>query len=469
MPTNQTISQLQSTDRETFFHPSTHASDHAHGKIPVNIIQSGNGIYIKNQQGTELLDAFAGLYCVNVGYGRTEIAEAIYEQAKKLAYYHTYVGHSNEAIIELSRRIINWAPDGMRKVYYGLSGSDANETQIKLVRYYQNILGNKSKKKIISRDRGYHGSSIAAGSLTGLNLFHQAFDLPIDSILHTLAPHYYWNAEDGMSETEFSQHCADELEKMILMEGPETVGAFIGEPVMGTGGLIPPPEGYWDAVQKVLRKYEVLLIADEVVCGFGRVGTPFGSHLYDIRPDLITIAKGLTSAYLPLSGVIVGERVWEVIERGSEELGPMGHGWTYSGHPLGAAAALANLDILEREKLTENACDTGSYLQEQFTKSFEPHPLVGEVRGVGLLVALEFVQEKSKKLRFDSNWKVGAKVSSACLEQNLIARAMPNGDILGFAPPLSITRTEVDDIIKRTAKALNSVTDLLTKEYSWKG
>ena len=469
MSTKQTIAQLQSTDRDTVFHPSTHASNHAHGKVPVNIIQSGNGIYIKNQQGTELLDAFAGLYCVNVGYGRTEIADAIYEQAKKLAYCHTYVGHSNEAIIELSRRIIDWAPDGMRKVYYGLSGSDANETQIKLVRYYQNILGNKSKKKIISRDRGYHGSSIAAGSLTGLNLFHQAFDLPIDGILHTLAPYFYWNAEDSMSETEFSQHCADELEKMILAEGPETVGAFIGEPVMGTGGLIPPPEGYWDAVQKVLSKYEVLLIADEVVCGFGRVGAPFGSHLYGIRPDLITIAKGLTSAYLPLSGVIVGERVWKVIERGSEELGPMGHGWTYSGHPLGAAAGLANLDILEQEKLTENARDTGSYLQVQFKTSFEDHPLVGEVRGVGLLLALEFVADKSKKLRFDASWKVGSKVSAACLQQNLIARAMPDGDILGFAPPLSITKKEVDEIVTRTTKALNSVADKLTKEYSWKG
>jgi L-2,4-diaminobutyrate transaminase len=469
MSIKQTIAQLQSTDRDTVFHPSTHASEHAHGKLPVSIIKSGNGIYIKNQHDTELLDAFAGLYCVNVGYGRTEIADAIYEQAKKLAYYHTYVGHSNEAIIELSRRIIDWAPDGMRKVYYGLSGSDANETQIKLVRYYQNILGNKSKKKIISRDREYHDSSIAAGSLTGLNLFHQAFDLPIDGILHTLAPYFYWNAEDSMSETEFSQHCADELEKMILAEGPETVGAFIGEPVMGTGGLIPPPEGYWDAVQKVLSKYEVLLIADEVVCGFGRVGAPFGSHLYGIRPDLITIAKGLTSAYLPLSGVIVGERVWKVIERGSEELGPMGHGWTYSGHPLGAAAGLANLDILEQEKLTENARDTGSYLQVQFKTSFEDHPLVGEVRGVGLLLALEFVADKSKKLRFDASWKVGAKVSAACLEQNLIARAMPDGDILGFAPPLSITKKEVDDIVTRTTKALNSVADQLTKGYSWKG
>lgn len=311
--------------------------------------------------------------------------------------------------------------------------------------------------------------ALPQASLTGLNLFHQAFDLPIDGILHTLAPYFYWNAEDSMSETEFSQHCADELEKMILAEGPETVGAFIGEPVMGTGGLIPPPEGYWDAVQKVLSKYEVLLIADEVVCGFGRVGAPFGSHLYGIRPDLITIAKGLTSAYLPLSGVIVGERVWKVIERGSEELGPMGHGWTYSGHPLGAAAGLANLDILEQEKLTENARDTGSYLQVQFKTSFEDHPLVGEVRGVGLLLALEFVADKSKKLRFDASWKVGAKVSAACLEQNLIARAMPDGDILGFAPPLSITKKEVDEIVTRTTKALNSVADKLTKEYSWKG
>lgn len=467
MSTNRTIEQLQSADRSTVFHPSTHASDHTHGKVPVNIIQSGNGIYIRNQDGTEFLDGFAGLYCVNVGYGRTEIADAIYEQAKKLAYYHTYVGHSNEAIIELSQRIIDWAPDGMRKVYYGLSGSDANETQIKLVRYYQNILGNKAKKKIISRDRGYHGSSIAAGSLTGLNLFHQAFDLPIDGILHTMAPHHYWNAEAGMSEKEFSQYCADELEKMILAEGPETVGAFIGEPVMGTGGLIPPPEGYWDAVQKVLNKYDVLLIADEVVCGFGRIGTPFGSHLYGMRPDLITIAKGLTSAYLPLSGVIVGEKVWKVIERGSEELGPMGHGWTYSGHPLGAAAGLANLDILERENLTENARDTGAYLQQQFHKTFDDHLLVGEVRGVSLMAALEFVADKKQQLRFDAAWKVGPKISAACLEQKLIARAMPNGDILGFAPPLTISKAEVDDVVQRTLTALNNVADQLTKEYSW--
>ena len=469
MTANQTIEQLQNIDRNTLFHPSTHASDHAHGNTPVNIIESGSGIYIKNQHGTELLDGFAGLYCVNVGYGRSEIAEAIYQQALKLAYYHTYVGHSNQAVIELSKRVIDWAPDGMSKVYYGLSGSDANETQIKLVRYFHNILGYKQKKKIISRQRGYHGSGIGSGSLTGLPLYHKAFDLPMETILHTITPHHYWNAEAGMSETEFSGYCADELEKMILAEGAETIGAFIGEPVMGTGGIIPPPEGYWDAIQKVLNKYEILLIADEVICGFGRLGAPFGSHLYGIRPDLITIAKGLTSAYAPLSGVIVGERVWNVIEQGSEELGPIGHGWTYSGHPLGAAAGLANLDILERENLTENARESGAYLQSQFHHAFDNHPLVGEVRGAGLLCALEFVADKSKKTRFYADWKIGAKVSAACLEQKLIARALPHGDILGFAPPLTITKTEVDEIVRRTTAALNSVADQLTKEFSWRG
>ncbi len=468
MPAKHIIEQLQSIDRNTVFHPSTHASDHIHGKVPVKIIQGGSGIYIRNLDGTELLDGFAGLYCVNVGYGRTEIAEAIYEQARQLAYYHTYVGHSNEALIKLSQRVLQWAPDGMSKVYYGLSGSDANETQIKLVRYYQNILGNKGKKKIISRWRGYHGSGIASGSLTGLPLYHQAFDLPMDTILHTMTPHHYWNAEAGMSEAEFSRHCAGELEKLILAEGPETVGAFIGEPVMGTGGIIPPPEGYWGTIQAVLEKYDVLLIADEVVCAFGRVGMPFGSHLYGMRPDLITIAKGLTSAYAPLSGVIVSERVWKVIERGSEELGPMGHGWTYSGHPIGAAASLANLDILERENLTENARDTGEYFLQRLHEAFDDHPLVGEVRGVGLLAALEFVADKTTKSRFDSGWKVGARVSAACLKQNLIARAMPHGDILGFAPPLTITKAEVDEIVRRTAVAVNSVSDDLTREYSWR-
>nr|5KR6_A Chain A, 4-aminobutyrate transaminase [Pseudomonas]5KR6_B Chain B, 4-aminobutyrate transaminase [Pseudomonas] len=452
---------LLEMDRAHFFHPSTHLRDHASGELPGRIITGGKGIRIQDSEGREYIDAFAGLYCVNVGYGRTEIADAIYEQAKELAYYHTYVGHSNEPIIELSERIIReWAPAGMSKVYYGMSGSDANETQIKLVWYYNNVLGRPQKKKIISRQRGYHGSGIMTGSLTGLPAFHNHFDLPLEPIRHTTCPHYY-RAPAGMSEAEFSRHCADELEKMILAEGPDTVAAFIGEPVMGTGGIVPPPEGYWEAIQAVLNKYDILLIADEVVCGFGRTGSMFGSHHYGMKPDLITVAKGLTSAYAPLSGVIVGEKVWKVLEQGSDQYGPIGHGWTYSGHPICAAAALANLDIIERENLTGNAADTGAYFQQRMRETFGDHPLVGEVRGVGLMAALEFVADKDKRTRFDPSLKVGPRVSAACLEDGMIARAMPHGDILGFAPPLVITRAEVDEIVDIAKQAVDAVADEL--------
>ncbi len=240
---NHELDRLLTSDRAHFFHPSTHAHDHAHGKLPGRVITGGEGLRVRDHEGRELIDAFAGLYCVNIGYGRAEVAEAIYEQAKTLAYYHTYAGHSNEAAVELSERIIAWAPVGMKKVYYGLSGSDGNETQVKLVRYYNNVLGRPEKKKIISRHRGYHGSGIVTGSLTGLPLFHQAFDLPIEGVLHTTCPHWYRHAPEDMDEPGFSQFCADRLEEMIVSEDPGTVAAFIGEPVLGTGGIIPPPAG----------------------------------------------------------------------------------------------------------------------------------------------------------------------------------------------------------------------------------
>jgi L-2,4-diaminobutyrate transaminase len=295
------------------------------------------------------------------------------------------------------------------------------------------------------------------GSLTGLETFHKAFDLPREPVLHAACPHHYWNAKDGESEEEFAQRCADELEQMILAEGPDTVAAFIGEPVMGTGGIIPPPAGYWPAVQAVLEKYDILLIADEVVTAFGRTGQYFGSHTYGIKPDLITIAKGLTSAYLPLSGVIVGDRVWQVLEQGTNDLGPIGHGWTYSAHPVCAAAANANLDVVDREDLTGNARDVGAYFQQQLHEAFDDHPLVGEARGVGLMAALEFVADKTTKERFDPAKKVGPAVSAACLDEGLIARAMPHGDILGFAPPLVISRDQIDEMIAMTKRAVDRV------------
>lgn len=443
-------------DRAHFMHPSTHAHDHASGVLPGKIITGASGVHIRDHQGREYLDAFAGLYCVNIGYGRTEVAEAIYKQAKELAYYHTYVGHSSEAIIELSSRITDWAPAGMKKVYYGLSGSDANETQIKLVRYYNNVLGRPAKKKIISRQRGYHGSGIMTGSLTGLASFHQHFDLPAADIKHAACPHFY-KAPAGMDEATFVRHCADDLERLILAEGPDTVAAFIGEPVMGTGGIIVPPMDYWQAIQAVLDKYDILLIADEVVCAFGRLGDKTGSQRYGMKPDLMTTAKGLTSAYAPLSAVIVGERVWNVIDEASSRDGAMGHGWTYSGHPICAAAALANLDILERENLTTNAGDVGAYLNQQLRQTFEGHPLVGEVRGDGMLAALEFMADKDARTPFDPALKVGPKISAACLERGMIARAMPHGDILGFAPPLVLTHSQADEIVNIAKAAVDAV------------
>ena len=458
---------LEEMDRQSVMHPLTDLQAHASGANEPQIITGGQGIHIFDQNGRDLIDGFAALYCVNVGYGRTEIADAIYEQAKKLAYFHAYRGTSNEPLIRLSHRILSLAPANMSKVYYGMSGSDANETQIKIVWYYNNVLGRPNKKKIISRHRAYHGSTIMAGSLTGLDRFHKNFDLPLPGVLHTEAPHHYWGAEPGMSEREYARHCADALDAMIEAEGPDTVAAFIAEPVMGTGGIVPPPQDYWQLVQEVLNKHDVLLIADEVVCGFGRVGVQFGCDLYDIEPDLMTVAKGLTSAYLPLSGVIVGQRVWQVLETGSEKFGPFSHGYTYSGHALGAAAALANLDLIEREGLVENAATVGNFLRQRLHEAFDDHGMVGEVRGVGLLAAVEFVADRAKKTRFDETLAVGKRVTERCLEKGLIARAMPGGDTLGFAPPLVITSDEVEHVVEIAKSAVGEVADELVRDSAW--
>jgi len=455
-------------DRATIFHASTPLKNHRDGSLgSPRIIESAKGLRITDKNGVESLDAFAGLYCVNVGYGRSEIADAIYEQAQKLAYYHTYVGHSNEPLIELSKRVMDMAPAGMSKIYYGMSGSDANETNIKLVWHYWHVKGKPERKKIISRDRGYHGSGIMTGSMTGLPVFHKTFNLPMSDIKHTIAPHYYWGAEKGMSEQEFSQHCADKLEQQILEEGPETIAAFIGEPVLGTGGIVPPPAGYWAAIQAVLNKYEILLIVDEVVCAFGRLGTPFGCHMFDIKPDIITVAKGITSGYLPLSGSIVGDRVWAGLEEGTDKFGPIGHGWTYSGHALGAAAGVANLKIIEQENLISASAETGAYLQQQMHAAFDDHPLVGEYRGIGMLGGIEFVKNKSDKIRFSPDDKVGPRISAACLKNGMIARAMPHQDTLGFAPAMIATRDDIDEIVAIAKQSINDVMDELVKENIW--
>jgi L-2,4-diaminobutyrate transaminase len=447
---------LEQWDRENFFHPSTHLAQHARGESPTRVIKTAKGSHITDRDGNQLLDAFAGLYCVNVGYGRTEIAEAIAEQAHELAYYHSYVGHGTEASITLSKMILDRAPAGMSKVYFGLGGSDANETNVKLIWYYNNILGRPEKKKIISRWRGYHGSGLVTGSLTGLELFHKKFDLPLAQVVHTDAPYYYRRPDANMSEAEFTAHLVGELEALIEREGADTIAAFIGEPVLGTGGIVPPPEGYWAAVQEVLNKHDILLVADEVVTGFGRLGSMFGSDHYGMKPDLITIAKGLTSAYAPLSGSIVGDKMWKVLEQGTDENGPIGHGWTYSAHPIGAAAGIANLKLIDDLKLIENASDVGGYLNAQMKAALGDHPKVGDIRGEGMLCAVELVEDRDGRTQFDPARKVVPTIVGDMLKAGVIARAMPQGDIIGFAPPFCLTREEADKVVGATAEAIKA-------------
>jgi L-2,4-diaminobutyrate transaminase len=460
--TSATPTTLQDLDRATLLHPFTELKPFAAGEGSQPCITTGGeGIRIRDQHGHELIDAFAGIYCNLIGYGRREIADAMHEQALKLAYYPSFRGYSNEPAIRLGARLLGMAPGRMQRIQFGQSGSDANETQLKIVWYYNNVLGRSAKKKIISRWRGYHGSTVTAGSLTGLDSHHRAFDLPQGPVLHTMTPHYYWHAQQGMNEREFSRNCAAKLEGLILTEGPDTIAAFIGEPVLGTGGIIPPPEGYWEEIQLVLKRHDILLIADEVVCGFGRLGAPFGSQIYGIEPDLVTIGKGLTSGYQPLSGALVGEKVWEVLKQGSAIYGPFAHGYTFSAHPVCAAAALANLDIIEREQLTERAANVGRYLLERLKNTFEGRPYVAEVRGVGLLAAIEFAQDPKTRQRFEADRNVGRQLAAACLEEGVIVRALPHGDILGFAPPLIVTTDEVDDIVRRVARAVERVTKRL--------
>lgn len=458
------IKSIAELDRSSVLHPFTQLKEFTSGKVgDPTIVVGGKGIRIEDAQGRSYIDGFAGLYCVNIGYGRSEVAEAIARQAYKLAYYHTYAAHTTDELAILSDRLVKMAPGKMSKVFYGMSGSDANETQAKLVWYFNNLRGKPNKKKIISRERGYHGCSVLSGSMTGMTFYHDYMDLPLPHVAHTGVPHHYRGSNPGETENEFSTRRAFELDQLIERLGPDNVGAFIAEPVLGTGGIIPPPEGYWGAIQRVLKKHDVLLIADEVITGFGRTGSMFGSHQYGLEPDLVTVAKGLTSGYFPLSAAIVGEKVYKVLEDGADKVGAFSHGYTYSGHPIGAATANAVLDIIEKENLPGNAREVGAYFQARLKEKFAQLPIVGEVRGVGLMGAIEFVSDRHSKRQFDPSLKVGARISKAARDRGLIARPMPHGDILGFAPPLVTTRAEIDHIVSITETAVRSIMDELVR------
>lgn len=446
---------LSEIDRRNVMHPFSVLGAHE-ASGPRRMIVSGEGSTVTDDEGRTYLDAMAGLWCVNVGYGRVEIAEAVRVQARRLAYYHSFSSMATETPAVLAERLIALAPAGMSKVLYGNSGSDANDTQIKLVRLYNNLLGRPRKKKIISRMRGYHGVSLGSASLSGLEALHRPFDLPLPDVLHTRAPYRLWEAHPGEDDTAFSARLAAELEDLILAEGPDTVAAFIAEPVQAAGGVIVPPAGYFAAIQEVLNRHDVLLIADEVVSGFGRLGKWFGSELLGIAPDLMTVAKGLTSGYVPLSACIVSERVWRVLADESGDA-TFSHGYTYTSHPLAAAAALANLDVIERDGLIERAQSAGERLLSSLREAFSGHPLVGEVRGIGLVAAVELVAQTDPPGRFDPPGSAAARVAQKCLARGLIVRALPDGDSLAFSPPFVVEDDEIDHAVRVAREAVDAV------------
>ena len=449
------MKNLTQIDASSILHPATNADDFARNGS--KIIESGKGIYLRDQSGQDLIDAVAGLWCVNVGYGREELAEAMQKAAMELSYYHTFSGMSNRPQIELAERLLEKAPDGLSKVFFGTGGSDGNDSLIKIVWYINNIQNKPQKKKIISRWQAYHGTSLATASLTGLPSFHAAFDLPINNILHTESPDFFRHGLEGETELEFSARRAEQLEQMILREGADTVAAFIAEPVLGAGGVVPPPEGYFAAIQKVLKRYDILFIVDEVVCGYGRLGKWFGSEMYDLKPDMMTTAKALTSGYFPFSATFISDEIWQLLKQGSVKYGNFSHGYTYAGHPIGAAVAMANLDIIEKENLVDNAADVGAYFHQQLNQRFANDEFVAEVRGVGMIAAVQLVKDKTNKTFFDKSTKISAKVAQQCYENGLISRPLPSLDSMAFSPPLICTTQDIDNIIHIFDHSVRSV------------
>ncbi len=413
------------------------------------IITKADGVWLEDSDGERILDGMAGLWCVNVGYGRERLAKAAYDQMLELPYYNTFFKTATPSSIELAEKLAQLTPAGLNKVFYASSGSEANDTIARIVRRYWKILGEPKRVNIISRVNGYHGSTMASASLGGMKPMHEMDGLPLPGFHHVRQPYWYGEG-DGLSPEDLGKAAAKSIEDKILELGADTVAAFIGEPIQGAGGVIIPPAGYWSEVQRICKQYDILLIADEVICGFGRTGEWFGSDLLDIKPDIMTLAKGLTSGYLPLSAVMVGERVTEALwEKGGE----FNHGFTYSGHPVPCAVALENIAIIEEENLVERVReDTGPYLQERLA-TLEELPLVGEVRGVGLLGAVELVANKQTHERFAPEGRAGTLCRDYCVKQNVVSRAVR--DTMVISPPLIITKPEIDELVARIGKAID--------------
>ncbi len=443
---------LSDLDIKVQLHPYTNAAEHT--SIGPCIIERGEGIYVYDTEGNRYIEGMSGLWSVAVGFSEPRLRAAIQKQMDHLPYYHTFNHKSNIPSIELANMLVDLAGDRFGKVFFSNSGSEANDTIIKMVWYYNNALGRPNKKKIIARWGGYHGVTVATASLTGLKGNHDSFDLPLPRMLHVRKPHFYREGLPGESEEEFSSRLAHELDEFIQKEGPDTVAAFIGEPLMGAGGVVVPPKGYWEKIQAVCRKYDVLVIADEVITGFGRTGHWFASQLYGIQPDFMTVSKQLTSSYQPLAAVLMSTKVASVIADHSGHLGVFGHGYTASGHPIATAVGAENLRIIRERGLVENAARVGAVLQARLSELAD-HPLVGEVRGVGLIAGVEFVADKANRRPFEPTGSMGKRVAERAQANGLIIRAVQ--DSIAFCPPLIITEEQVHDLVDRFAKSLDQV------------
>lgn len=437
---------IEARDAAYHLHPYTNARKmEAEGSL---ILEEGEGIYVTDNTGKRYIEGLSGLWSVAVGFGEQRLVDAATEQLKKLPYYHTFAQKSHTPSVELAEKLIDMAPVPMSKVFFTNSGSEANDTVVKLIWYRANAMGQPEKKKIISRIKGYHGVTVASASLTGLPYNHMSFDLPLPGILHTGCPHYGGFAQDGESEAQFVARLAQELDDMIQAEGPDTIAAFIGEPVMGAGGVIVPPAGYWEAIQAVLKKYDILLIADEVICGFGRTGKMFGCETMGIEPDVMVLSKQLSSSYMPISAVLVNDRVYQPVADESDRIGVLGHGYTGSGHPVGAAVALENIKIIEERDLVGNAARLEALFLDRLN-ALTGNPLVKEMRGIGLIGALELHQQG------DAVGVAGGAMSAACMERGLIVRNL--GDTVALCPPLIITEAQMNEMFDIYAEALNSL------------
>ncbi|MEJ2044905.1 MAG: aminotransferase [Reinekea sp.] len=425
-------------------------------------LERGDGVYVYDTDGKQYLEGMAGLWCTSLGYNNQELIEATRQQMEQLSYSHMFGGKTHQVGIDLADKLASMVPVDNARIFFGNSGSDANDTHIKLLRYYFNAVGKPEKYKIISRERSYHGVTVASASLTGLAANHTHFNLPFDAlgILRTDAPHYYRGAQAGESEADFVTRITANLEALILREGPDTIAAFIAEPITGASGVIVPPPGYYEKVQAILNKYDILFWADEVITGFGRTGQDFGSNTMHIaKPDLMTLAKQLSSAYLPISAAVIRGDMYQAMIEPSADVGVFGHGYTYSGHPVACAVALKTLEIYQRDHLFTHAARMGELLQRKL-RTFADHPLVGEVRGKGLIAAVELVADKTTRQPFDAS--VAAFATSACQRLGLIVRAVA-GTSLAFCPPLIITEVQIDELIEKLTLALEETLAFVSK------